>query len=205
MAERKYDRSLNISTVGLREWPAREKNYNRYEATPYQALEKLLKIYSFKDVTRVVDFGCGRGRVSFFLHHHLNLPVTGVEVNDETLDEALSNYESYLRKSGDIDVPLQFHFGLAEQFELEPVDNCFYFFNPFSVQIFKKVIYNILRSVEETKRHADLILYYPLPEYQRVLERTPFEIIHKIKATKAHGKYGKFIVYRYVHEESQLD
>lgn len=43
MSEVLYDKMLNIKSSGVREWSEEEKNYNRYEATPYFALEKLFK------------------------------------------------------------------------------------------------------------------------------------------------------------------
>ncbi|BAM48403.1 hypothetical protein AXY_22710 [Amphibacillus xylanus NBRC 15112] len=71
---------LQIKTGILREWRKETDKYNRYEATPYQALESLIQHYKLKPTDRVVDFGSGRGRVSFFLHNHFNVPITGVEM-----------------------------------------------------------------------------------------------------------------------------
>ena len=59
MGARKYDRELGIRTVGLREW-GQDSPYNRYEATPYEALDALFRSYRFRLDQRVVDFGCGR-------------------------------------------------------------------------------------------------------------------------------------------------
>ncbi|KXH80625.1 class I SAM-dependent methyltransferase [Sporosarcina sp. HYO08] len=197
MGERKFDRMLQIRTVGLREWRQQTDNYNRYEATPYAALEKLFRSYTVKPTDRVVDFGSGRGRVSFYIHHHFNVPVTGVEMNDKTYEEALYNKAVYRQKNKHLHAPIRFEFGLAEQYQVEPEDNTFYFFNPFSVTIFKQVVRNILRSVEQEKRTVDMILYYPLPEFKKFLKKeTPFKLINKIKAHSDHGKYGKFLIYR---------
>lgn len=64
MSAKKCDRRLGIWTVGLREWDGNTQ-YNRYEATPYHALDRLFEVYRFREGDRVVDFGCGRGRVAF--------------------------------------------------------------------------------------------------------------------------------------------
>lgn len=197
MGERKFDQMLQIRTVGLREWRKQTDDYNRYEATPYAALEKLFSSYKLKPTDRVVDFGCGRGRVSFFIHHQFNIPVTGIENNDLTYSEALYNKAVYRQKNKHLNAPIRFEFGLAENYQVQPEDNVFYFFNPFSVDIFKKVVQNILLSVQKNKRTVDLILYYPLPEYKNFLKKeTPFKLINKIKAYSDHGKYGKFLIYR---------
>lgn len=195
--ERKYDQLLNIRTTGIREWKKESNLYNRYEATPYVALKKLLQVYKIDGNDRLVDFGSGRGRVSFFIHHHHRIPVTGVEMNDQTFDEALNNKLSYRLKAKHIPAPIAFDYGLAENYDVADTDNLFYFFNPFSVKIFKKVIQNIMQSVERKKRQVDIILYYPLNEYKQFLKQnTPFQLINRIKTPSGHGKYGKFVIYR---------
>lgn len=197
MGERKYDRSLQIKTTGLREWGKKERSYNRYEATPYEALNKLFINYNFNKEDRIVDFGSGRGRVAFYIYDQFKIPVTGVEANDQTFEEGLQNKTAYKKKIKDPEAPIRFIYALAEQYEVDKEDNCFYFFNPFSLKIFKKVIMNILKSHKEHEREMDLIIYYPLPEVKEFLRvHTPFEMINKIKVPGVHGKYGKFIIYR---------
>lgn len=204
LAERKFDRQLQIKTVGLRDWGNKVSAYNRYEATPYGALKKLFQQYKFHKNDRVVDFGCGKGRVTFYIHHHFKIPVTGVEAHDKTFAEALENKQTYRKKRQHIKAPILLEYALAEQYEVKEEDNCFYFFNPFSIKIFKRVIMNILKSIKENKRTVELILYYPLPEFKEFLQmQTPFEMINKIRVPGDHGKYGKFVIYRASIEEQE--
>lgn len=197
LAERKLDRILQIRTVGLREWGSKAAAYNRYEATPYSALDKLSQVYKFNQNDRLVDFGCGRGRVTFYIHNKYKIPVTGVEAHDKTFEEALKNKQTYRKKRQHIKAPIKLEYALAELYEVDEEDNIFYFFNPFSIKIFKRVVMNILKSVKQSERTVELILYYPLPEFKQFLrESTPFEIINKIKVSGDHGKYGKFVIYR---------
>jgi len=140
----------------------------------------------------------------FYIHHHFNVPVTGVEADDETYDEALLNKKSYLYNQDQDLPPIHFEYGLAEMYEVKPGDNRFYFFNPFELPIFRKVVYNILQSVNEDPRTVELILYYPLPEFKHFLHsRTPFELINEFTVPKIHGKYGRFAIYRYNGEEAE--
>lgn len=197
MAERKYDKMLQIKTTGLREWRDQSVPYNRYEPTPYKALERLFEVYKLDKDDEVVDFGVGRGRVSFYIHHRFHIPVTGVEVNETTLEEALDNKASYRLKAKHIDAPVRLYYGLAEQYDIQHTDNCFYFFNPFSTKIFKKVVNNILLSVKENERTVDIILYYPLPAYKKFLcDKTPFRLMNKVKVPGAKDKFEKFLIYR---------
>ena len=89
MLKQRYEKKLNIRTAGIREWKDPNTPYNRCESTPYEALEKLFETFQLKKGDEVVDFGVGRGRVSFYTHHKFQVPVTGIEVHDTTFDELL--------------------------------------------------------------------------------------------------------------------
>lgn len=197
MYEKKCDRSLRIRTDGLREWK-KETRYNRYEATPYEALDALFKVYKLQKSDEIVDFGCGRGRVAFYIHYHFQVPVTGVEVNEKTFEELLDNEASYLHGASHIDAPLRFDFALAEDYEIPPTANRFYFFNPFSLTIFKKVVNNILRSVKQNQRPVDIIFYYPLQGFIHYLEKqTPFRLFNKVRVPGAKDANAYFVIYRF--------
>jgi len=197
MIERKYDRMLNITTTGIREWRNDISHYNRCEATPYRALDVLFNNYKLNKDDHVVDFGSGRGRVAFYIHNRFQVPVTGIEMNDKTFEEALKNMTYYKHKAKHIKAPINFEFGLAEKYEIKKVENKFYFFNPFSGRIFKKTAKNILASLESHKRTADIILYYPMPKFKKFLNTTSFRLINKIKVPNAKYDNKKFLIYRH--------
>ena len=143
MNEKDYDKELQIKTTGIREWLTSSVHHNRYEATPYFALDGLFSEYELQKSDVVVDFGCGKGRLPFYIHNRLKTAVVGGEVSDILIAKSSIRFECVL----------------AEQYEIRPEDNKFYFFNPFSVVIFGKVLNNILLSVEKEKRVVDVILY----------------------------------------------
>ncbi len=205
MGSRKYDRQLGIRTVGLREWDGNSQ-YNRYEATPYEALDVLFRYYRFEKCHRVVDFGCGRGRVAFYIHNRFAVPIVGIEAHDKTYEEALNNKDAYRLRAGDIEAPIRLKYGLAEHYQIRPDDNCFYFFNPFSGKIFRSVLENITASLAEHPRMVDIILYYPLPVYKRALRHHSFHQINKIRVPGVEDPREKFLVYRWVpNEEPEVE
>jgi len=182
MNEKDYDRLLRIKTTGMREWQHQSSHYNRYEATPYEALNVFFTEYELKQTDRVVDFGCGKGRLAFYLHNRFHVSVTGIEMSGQLYQEALENQASYQRKIKQMEGTIRFECILAEEYEVEAADNRFYFFNPFSLQIFTKVLQSILRSIEQHPRTVDIILYYPTSEYIEFLETsTPFELVQGVK------------------------
>lgn len=198
VSEKAYDRALRIKTIGLREWQDDAVAYHRYEATPYRSLEILFQNYELQENDQVVDFGCGRGRVAFYIHNHFHVPVTGIEANDLTYDEALSNKVKYQQRAKHIKAPIHFKHGLAEDYQVEAADNVFYFFNPFPATTFRRVVSNIRSSVKHVARPVDIILYYPMPKYIKFLEMgSPFKLVNEVIIPGVGDPTEKFLVYRH--------
>ncbi len=84
------------------------------------------------------------------MHHKCGASAVGIEMNEEFYKEAMDNRDRYARKARNSKGKIQFQCCLAQEYEIDPHDNRFYFFNPFSVQVFMNVVNNILLSVEET-------------------------------------------------------
>jgi SAM-dependent methyltransferase len=193
-----YDELLNIETEGNQRGYNKSFHYHRYEPTPYPALERLFAEYELNSSDHIVDFGCGKGRLNFYIHNLFHASVTGVEMNEKLYEEALENKANYLIKAknkGEI----QFQCCLAEKYEITPLDNRFYFFNPFTIPIFWKIINNILVSVEKFKREVDVILYYPSEDYIYYLENnTSFELIKEIQLPGLYENNAneRFLIYR---------
>lgn len=198
MKEWYYDKLLNIKTADEQKGFNKSQHYFRYEPTPYIALEELFKHYSLKSSDRVVDFGCGKGRLNFYIHYLFNATVTGIEMNELFYAEALENRKKYLQKTKNSKENLHFKLCYAEEYRINPLDNKFYFFNPFSVEIFINIVNNILISVEESAREIELVLYYASDEYVFFLEnRTAFELKEEIILPILHKRdpYEKFLIY----------
>ncbi|MEH7179560.1 methyltransferase [Neobacillus vireti] len=199
MKERNYDELLNIKTEGYQKGFNKSFHYHRYEPTPYQALEKLFAEYELKSSDHIVDFGCGKGRLNFFIHYLFHASVTGVEMNENLYQEALANQTSYLGKMKEYKGKIQFQCCLAEKYNITAFDNRFYFFNPFTIPIFWKIMNKILASVEKYKREVDVILYYPSEDYIYYLENhTLFELIKEVQLPGLYenNPNERFLIYR---------
>lgn len=197
MNDTEYDRLLNIQTCGIHNGIYQSIHYNRYEPTPYSALEELLNNYEITKKDHVVDFGCGLGRLNFFLHYRVGASVMGIEMNEQFVKESLKNRRSYLKKHKKPEEQIQFQCCLAEDYTIQLEENKFYFFNPFSMPIFIKVLNNIMLSVEQRKRTVDVILFYPTEDYRFYLEhQTPFELIKEISIEQSANPLERFLIYR---------
>ncbi|HLO12933.1 MAG TPA: class I SAM-dependent methyltransferase [Pseudoneobacillus sp.] len=181
MKEHYYDKLLNIQTREEQKGFNKDLHYHRYEPTPYHALETLFSRYELKSSDYLVDFGCGKGRLNFYIYYAIQASAIGVEMNETFYQEALKNQKGYQRKYRNSIDKIKFLCCLAEEYPIQSFDNRFYFFNPFSLQIFMKVINNILISVENSEREIELILYYPSEEYIFYLQNhTSFKLKEEI-------------------------
>ena len=201
MNEQYFDELMNINTSGHKSEVNHSIHYHPYEPTPYSALVELFKHYEVRESDHIVDFGCGKGRLNFFINFHYQVPVVGIEMNPTFYKEAMKNRENYLKKTKTSKEMIQFQCCLAEQYDIQATDNRFYFFNPFSVQIFMKVLKNILLSLERHKREVDLIFYYASDEYRYFLdEYTPFTLVKEVQLPNLYDKnaYERFLIYRYI-------
>ncbi|MDG5472562.1 SAM-dependent methyltransferase [Jeotgalibacillus sp. ET6] len=199
MNEQEYDRMLSIRPTSGLQVLSSSIHQNRYEATPYAALEALAAEHPFYQQDGLVDYGSGKGRVPFFFHHQFQLTATGVEVNGSLYQEALENQANYMKKKKNQAGSVRFERCLAEEYKVEKDQNKFYFFNPFSTQIFIKVVNNITKSAEKHPRIVDLILYYPTTEYIHFLhDKTAFYLEKDIKVPGYFEKdeHERFLIFR---------
>lgn len=157
--ESSWDKLLQIKTSGRDEENA-DAYHHPYEPTPYSVLERLADSGFFEKDNVVLDYGCGKGRVGFFLSYRKGMKTVGIEYDERICQAALDNRRNTVSR-----VKPEFLLIRAEEYEVPPeVDRC-YFFNPFSVEILKKVMARVLESWYEDPREIFLFFYYPADEY----------------------------------------
>ena len=159
-----YDKMLRIKTSGRDDSHADQYRFP-YEPTPYEVLERLANRGYITKKNTLVDYGCGKGRVGLFLSYQTRCHSIGIEFDERIYEAAKANQES-----GVSGKRCEFINISAENYELpKEVDRCF-FFNPFSIEIFKSVIMRIRESYYEYERELMIFLYYPQSEYRQYLE-----------------------------------
>ena len=157
--ENTWDQLLKINTAGRDETNADEYRHP-YEPTPYSVLDRLAASGLIRQGDAVLDYGCGKGRVGFFLSYRTKATVTGIEYDERIYQAALEN-----RKAAALKTKPEFILARAEEYTLpREISHC-YFFNPFSVEILHKVMARILASYYENPRDIYLFFYYPADEY----------------------------------------
>lgn len=177
-----YEIIFNIKTTGEQKKSNKIAHYHIYEPTDYTVLETLSSNFDFTKKDHILDFGCGKGRVAFYLNYFFECSVTGIEMNKMYYGNAQKNLRKYRKTNNDKDGEISFVNCLAEDYEIDCDANKFYFFNPFSVQIFRKITDNIILSCKTRPRPVELILYYPSLDYLYFLNNyTPYLFDREIK------------------------
>ena len=158
-SENGWDKLLQIRTVG-RDDTSADEYHHPYEPTPYRVLERLAKSGFFGEGDVVLDYGCGKGRVGFFLSYRTKAQIIGIEYDEHIYAGAMENRQTTISR-----IKPDFLLTRAEEYAVPAeVDRC-YFFNPFSVEILHKVMARILGSWYEAPRDIFLFFYYPSDEF----------------------------------------
>lgn len=176
------DEELSIQTEEIQTNGTDTYYCHRYEPTPYAVLDELFYVFTPVPEDVLVDYGCGLGRLNFYVEKLYSLRSTGVEFSSAYYIRALENLQSYNGKKDNI----RFVHCRAEDYIVSPKETIFYFFNPFSIEIFRSVVNRILHSWQEMPRRITLILYYPEDDCIFYLEQhTAFERLDEIAASEA--------------------
>ena len=155
--ENAWDKLLNIKTSGRDDTNADLYRYP-YEPTPYCVLERLANSGLIRKGDFVLDYGCGKGRVSFFLSYQTKAKTIGIEYDERIYARAVENQKTARAKA-------DFVATRAEEFKVPQDVNRCYFFNPFSVEILRSVMARIIESYYTAPREMFLFFYYPSSEY----------------------------------------
>lgn len=173
--EAAWEKVLKIKTSGRDDSRSDSFKYP-YEPTPYPVLERLANSGYIRKQNVLLDYGCGKGRVDFFLSYQTRCQAIGIEYHDRVYEGALANQER-AAASGRV----RFELANAEQFPVPTEVDRIYFFNPFSVEILIKAIARVTESYYEQPREILFFFYYPSDEYiGYLMEQDAFTFLEEI-------------------------
>ncbi|MGN0355771.1 MAG: SAM-dependent methyltransferase [Muricoprocola sp.] len=157
--ETRWDKLLHIRTMGRDASNADQHRYP-YEPTPYSVLERLANSGYVRKGDVLLDYGCGKGRVDFFMAYQTKCMSIGIEYDERIYERAEEN-----KKMAESAGRVSFELACAEKFPVPKEVNKIYFFHPFSLEILQQVFAKILDSYYEFPRTIQLFFYYPSDEY----------------------------------------
>jgi SAM-dependent methyltransferase len=164
--ENTWDKLLQIKTTGRDDSNSNQFRYP-YEPTPYVVLERLANSGLIRKKDVVLDYGCGKGRVDFYLSYQTKAHTIGIEYDERIYQGAIENQNTAVSK-----MRTDYVLARAEEYEVPAEVNRFYFFNPFSVELLRKVMARIMDSYYLNPREMLFFFYYPSEEYISYLMTT---------------------------------
>ena len=159
ISETRWDKLLKIKTSGRDDSRSDQYRYP-YEPTPYSVLERLANSGYIRKKNVLLDYGCGKGRVELFMTYQTRCHAIGIEYDDRIFATACAN-----KKSGISGERTTFLLENAENYQVPIEVDRVFFFNPFSIEILRKVIAAVTASCYENPRELLLFFYYPQNEY----------------------------------------
>ena len=157
-----------------------------YEPSEYSDLIKIFDTLPLTPYDTIVDYGCGLGRVLFYCNQRFMCRVTGVEYDKEIYDRLTDNAEIYFKRFRNQETKFSLLHMTAEEYIIEPTDNYFYFFNPFSKEILHNVFDKITASYTESPRPITIIFYYCTYDMMSVIRNYSFTLKSIIKLGNYH-------------------
>lgn len=124
--EIRWDKLLHIQTMGRDDSNSDQYRYP-YEPTPYSVLERLANTGYIRKNNTLLDYGCGKGRVDFFLSYQTRCRSIGIEYDERIYQKAVENKDKAV-SGGRTSMEL----ANAEIFAVPENADRMYFFNPFA-------------------------------------------------------------------------
>lgn len=162
--ESDLEKVLKIKTTGRDDTNSDLTNYP-YEATSYEVLRELAYSGYITKIDKLIDFGCGKGRVDFHLSYFTKAKMIGIEYDARLYNRALDNQKTSISSNR-----VEFVNCCASNYSIGIDVTGAYFFNPFSIHILKQVLENIKVSLNNSNREFKLFFYYPSDEYLNLLD-----------------------------------
>jgi precorrin-6B methylase 2 len=150
----------------------------QYEPTRWNVLRTLLPKSDVRPGDVFIDFGSGMGRAVQQAAAYPFARVIGVEISEELNQIARQNFERNRKRF--VCQEAEFVTSDATEFEVPDELTHAYFFNPFRGETFRKVLQNIIASIDRNPRRVVLIYHLP-NEKQAVEESGRFRLIRERK------------------------
>lgn len=147
-----WEQLLNIHTEGDDDGLS-DYHHHRYEPTPYEVLERILDSGYLNHTKHLIDIGCGKGRIPIFFAQTLGIQSTGIDFDNQLIMQAKQNQMTSHQSQ------IRFIYTKAEDYQFTNED-AIYFFNPFTLQIFRSVLSHIIQSWYENPRLIRMFFYY---------------------------------------------
>jgi len=172
-AEALYERKFGIKTATIKKSDSAE--FFHYQGASYKVILRLLsEILEETKTFDFVDIGCGKGRVLFVAEYCGYKRLTGIELDEELINEAETNLQQYKLRKNSSEIHFAHQNALDYCYEDEPT--VYFLFNPFNESVLGKVLDKIRYSTT-----SETWIIYMNPMYPRPFEQRGISCFKEIK------------------------
>jgi len=164
--EIKGEKKYGINTTGADELKKLQRSgvdishATIYMPVSYSLIEKTLEQIEPSQKKHFLDIGCGKGRAMCVAAHYGFNQLTGIDFSDKLCEAATVNLQATK-----LQIPA-INFTVINQdavtAEVPKDTDCIFLFNPFDEVVMKKVLSNIIKSLEVFPRQLNIIYSNPL-------------------------------------------
>lgn len=182
--EFEYEKLLGINTASFKRSESTE--YFHYQGASYLMLLKI-----FRDLEpqtkhfQFIDIGSGKGRAVFVAEYCGFSNLTGIELDPELVD--LANNNKLLYQLRDKKSSIHFSHSNALLYPFKNEDSLYFLFNPFSEEVLKKVLENILNT-----NRSEIWIVYMNPLFKHPFVEAGLKPIKRFNS----GFYTEALVYK---------
>lgn len=151
-----------------------------YMPVSYAIIEKTLEQIKTGDKKHFLDIGCGRGRALCVAAHYGFNQITGIDFSETFCGEATKNVAAVKKEISSVSFSIIHQDAAA--WGIPGDTDCIFLFNPFDKIIMKKVVNNIIKSLETSPRVLNII--YANPLYKDLFIQNDFKEIYYSKTLK---------------------
>lgn len=195
--EIKGEKKYNINTTGADELKKLGRSgidishATIYMPVSYSLIEKTLEQIDGSNKKHFLDIGCGKGRALCVAAHFGFNQLTGIDFSEKFCEAAIKNLNNTKLQLPAI------NFSIINQdaatVKVRADTDCIFLFNPFDEVVMKKVVENILKSLESNHRLLNIIYVNPL--HKNLFTEKNFEEVYHSKT----GKYFEVTILSYRH------
>jgi SAM-dependent methyltransferase len=201
--EIKGERNYRINTIEIdRLKSISVKGENIFHSSIYQPCNYFILNKGFEFIRKIgktqkiIDFGCGKGRVLVVAAHFGFREITGIDFALSLCKSAELNVQQ--TKSEFPDTIFRIIHEDVVHYHLEEDQNVLFFFNPFDEVIMIKVVRNIMDSFKKARR--EIYIIYANPVHKEIFLSAGFTEIYYLQKLK----YLELSILKISHEEPEI-
>ena len=155
----------------------RSDNNNGYSLSPQSAVVPALQKINADSYDSLIDIGCGKGGVLYAASQFNLKRIAGIEIETSIYNVAVKNFRR-LKLSHRIEL----YNCDALEFEEYEKFNIFYLFNPFPLEIYKKILLRLFDAAEKIENCDRIfIICYGLCDEETILGSDKFFLFDSFK------------------------